>query len=224
MRIGKKSTTKRVAPRRSVYRRRAYRPRQRRVPMPLAPTGSFASRSETFELTTTAGTTYDLNNITLSMLAACKQIAKFYQYYRITSVQMRFKPNCDTYAPGSVVLPYLYFLYDKSGSLGSLSGPQFLAAGAKPIRVDDRTIIRRWKPSVQLLDTDGAYCPMFKTSPWMPTHLPNGTTLNDPKHFGAVWYISKINTGDAQTYNIDVTINVQFRKPLAEATAPGLDV
>lgn len=192
---------------------------RRRTVMPLAPTGSFASRSETFSILSTAGQVYDLNTLNLGSLAACKQIANFYQYYRITSVQMRFKPNSDTYAPGGVVLPYLYFLYDKSGSLGLLSGPQFEAAGAKPVRVDDKIITRSWRPSV-LMSNNDANIVQFRTSPWMPTKDSTGATNNNTFHLGAVWYISKINPADAQTYDIDVTVTVQFRKPLVEI-APG---
>lgn len=194
---------------------------RRRVAMPRAPTGSFASRAETFEISATAGQTYDLNNISIAGLTVAPQLANLYQYYRITSVQWRLKPNFDTYmGQGSSQtggLPYLYFLYDKSGSLGSLSGPQFLACGAKPVRVDDKSINRRWRPCVRISDPD-ASVPMFKTSPWMPTHTTDGVTLNSPKHLGAVWYVSKSDSNDAQTYLIDVTVTVQYRKPLVTSS------
>lgn len=203
----RKSTTR---PRRRLAVRR---PVRRAGRMPRAPTGSFASRAETYELATTAGQSYDLNNIALgSALPACTALAKLYQYYRITSVQMRIKPNSDTYAPGTVALPYLYFLYDKSGALGTLSGPDFLACGAKPVRVDDKTIVRKWQPSVRI-SGDNAVVPMFRKSPWMPTASATGA-LNAVPHLGAVWYISKINNTDAQTYLIDITVTVQFKKPL----------
>lgn len=179
-----------------------------------APTGSFASRAETYTLSTNAGQTYDLNNISLNSLVVAPKLAQLYQYYRITSVSMRIKPNHDTYTSGAAdQLPYLYFLYDKSGSLGVISGNNFIQCGAKPVRVDDKTIVRTWKPSVRV-SGDNASVPMFKTSPWMPTHDLTGANLNAPPHLGAVWYITKVNPGDFQTYLIDVTVTVQFRKPL----------
>lgn len=209
-------------PCRAIRRRPMYR---RRNPLPRAPTGSFATRSETFSATGTMGQVYDLNNITLSKLAVCEQIAQYYQYYRITSVQMRFKPNFDTFvaggSSGTGVLPYLYFLYDKSGSLGSLSGPQFEECGAKPIRFDERTILRKWVPSVVTQTADASNgITQFKSSPWLPTFKSDGITANGSvNHLGAVWYISKINPADAGVYDVDITVTVQFKKPLAEAVA-----
>jgi len=187
--------------------------------MPRAPTGSFASRAETYSISATAGQVYDLNDIRINaQFTVAPQLANLYQYYRITSVQWRLKPNFDTYvAPGLVSgnpqLPYLYFLYDKSGSLGLLNATQFEECGAKPIRVDDKTVVRRWRPCVRIGDVNQAV-PMFKTSPWMPTHSTDGTTINAPDHMGAVWYVSKMNNTDAQTYDIDVTVTFQFKKPL----------
>lgn len=187
--------------------------------MPPVATGSFASRAETYTLAATAGQTYDLNSISLNSLVVAPKLAALYQYYRITSVQMRIKPNADTYVAAAVEnLPYLYFLYDKSGSLGVISGPNFLQCGAKPVRVDDKTIVRKWRPTVRI-SGDSAAVPMFKTSPWMPTHDLTGVNLNAPPHLGAVWYITKTNAGDAQTYYIDVTVTVQFRKPLVIPSA-----
>jgi len=191
----------------------------RRSIMPRAPTGSFASRAETYSLPCTAGVVYDLNDIRVNaQFTVAPQLANLYQYYRITSVQWRLKPNFDTFvAPGAAgnnpTLPYLYFLYDKSGSLGLLNSTQFEECGAKPVRVDDRTVVRRWRPCVRIGDVNQAV-PMFKTSPWMPTHSTDGVTINAPDHMGAVWYVSKMNNTDAQTYDIDVTVTFQFKKPL----------
>lgn len=165
-----------------------------------------------------AGQVYDLNTISLSNLPVNRELAKYYQYYRITSVQMRIKPQFDTFiaggASGTGVLPYLYFLYDKSGSLGLLNSNQFEEAGAKPVRVDDKVILRRWRPAVVTSTIAGLT--QFKTSPWLPTHDISGSALNLVNHLGAVWYISKINLGDATVYDIDVTVTVQFRKPMVQ--------
>jgi len=201
-------------PRRRPVRRAGFRRAAPRVRMPLAPTGSFASRSETYTLSTTAGQVYDLNSISLNSLSVAPKLANLYQYYRITSIQWRLKPNFDTFTQGGgSSLPYLYFLYDKSGSLGMITSTQFAACGAKPQRVDDKTLVRSWKPSVRI-SGDNASVPMFKTSPWMPTHDITGVNLNAPPHMGCIWYVQKTDSTDAQTYLIDITVNVQFRKPL----------
>lgn len=203
--------------RKSGYRRRAPMAR-RRVAMPRAPTGSFASRAETYSIAATAGQVYDLNDIRINgQFTVAPKLAALYQYYRITSVQWRLKPNFDTYIgqgpANSGQIPYLYFLYDKAGSLGLLTAPQFEQCGAKPVRVDDKTIVRRWKPSVRIGDPNSAV-PMFKQSPWMPTYQTDGVTPNAPNHLGAVWFVEKSNSVDAQTYDIDVTVTFQFKKPL----------
>lgn len=191
---------------------------RRRNPLPRAPTGSFATRSETISLAASAGVVYDFNNLSLSVLPVASEIAAFYQYYRITSVQMRIKPQFDTFvaggSAGTGVIPYLYFLYDKAGSLGALNAIQFEEAGAKPVRVDDKTIIRKWRPTVVTHDGLDGYPSQFKTSPWLPTFDTTGASLQKTKHYGAVWYISKINSSDATVYDIDITVTCQFRKPL----------
>jgi len=196
--------------------------KKRRTNMPKAPTGSFASRQETFSIAATDGVVYDLNTLSLAQLPVSSQLANFYQYYRITSIQMRFKPVYDTFlAPGAgsaPALPYLYFLFDKSGSLGSLNAVQFEESGAKPQRFDDKTLIRKWRPSVLTTDGSGTVS-QFKVSPWLPTHDTSGTNVNVVNHLGAVWYMSKMNGVDSTTYDIDVTVTVQFRKPLVVPTA-----
>lgn len=213
----RKSARKSKPRRKPVYKRRAMR-YGRITRMPRAPTGSFASRAETYSIPCTAGVVYDLNDIRINaQFSVAPQLASLYQYYRITSVQWRLKPNFDTFvAPGvgpAPQLPYLYFLYDKAGALGTLNSTQFEACGAKPTRVDDKTVVRRWKPTVRIGDPNQAV-PMFKQSPWMPTYQTDGITPNAPNHLGAVWYVSKMNNVDAQVYDIDVTVTFQFKKPL----------
>jgi len=219
--LRKKSKSRRYGKRKYPLGRRRG---MRRALMPRAPTGSFASRSETYSIPCTAGVVYDLNDIRINaQFTAAPQLAALYQYYRITSVQWRLKPNFDTFvAPGVLAgnpqLPYLYFLYDKAGSLGTLNANQFEACGSKPVRVDDKTVLRKWRPTVRLNDTTAAV-PMFKLSPWMPTYQTDGITMNAPNHLGAVWYVSKMNNTDAQVYDIDVTVTFQFKKPLVPASS-----
>lgn len=198
-----------------IVRRRAV---AARVPMPKRITGSAATRKEQFSLAVTAGVVYDFT-FGLNDLVACKQLAGLYQYYRITSVELRFKPLFDTFVANSTTgnLPYLNFQYDKSGALqGTMDANNFEQIGTKAIRLDNKTIVRAWKPSVLTLsNTDIALAgatSQFKVSPWMPTHVGAGT-LNDVEHYGATWYISKTGPSDATVYDVDVVVNVQFRKP-----------
>lgn len=194
------------------------RRRQRSGVMKKRVTGAFASRVEQFSLSCTAGTVYDFIT-TINDLTACKQLAALYQYYRITSVELRFKPNTDTYISNGTggsstgFIPYLNFQYDKAGALsGAMNVANFEQLGTKAYRLDDKTLVRRWRPSV--LTTDGAAeITQFKVAPWMPTHVDLTQALNIVDHHGAVFYISKTNALDTQTYDVDVVVNVQFRKP-----------
>lgn len=190
--------------------------RLRYTPMRNAPTGSFASRAETYSFDYTAGNFIDFKT-TLSQFGTLVKLAEFYQYYRITSVQIRIKPNYDTFSSGGTAsLPYLYFMTDKAGSLGNTTVNGLKSLGCKPIRVDDKIILRKYKPSVRL--DSGGQIGMFRSTPWIPTYEDDGITLNDiVEHLGCVWFITKTDNADAQKYNIDVTITAQYRKPLIPA-------
>jgi len=169
-------------------------------------------------LAVTAGQVYDFQT-TLQDMVRTNGLADVYQYYRITSVELRFKPLFDTFVAQpsgtATALPYLYFQYDKSGALNNLDAPAFEEIGTKAIRMDDKTIIRKWKPSI-LLDGEGNVgVASFKVSPWLPTHIVGTNAKNDQvEHYGAIWYISKTSASDAVVYDVDVLINVQYRKPL----------
>lgn len=204
------------APKRKGGKRPARRPRRAVGRMPKMTTGNFASATEQFSIACTAGTTYDFT-FNMSDVIRTQALMSVYQYYRITSVELRFKPIADTYiAQSAALLPYLYFQYDKSGALGGLNAAQFEEIGTKAVRLDDKTIVRKWKPSVLLGDFNaapGTAVGQFKVSPWMPTHQLGA--LNDQvDHHGAVFYISKMNGSDGTIYDVDVVINVQYRKPL----------
>lgn len=204
-------------PRRKAGGRRKMR-RGAKVALPKRTTGNFASATETFSVAVTAGI---VNDFTMNMndLVRTKALMSVYQYYRITSLEMRFKPQSDTFqAGGPSTLPYLYFQYDKSGALAGLNAQGFEDIGTKAIRFDDKTLVRKWKPSVLIGDWApvGTAAGQFKVSPWMPTYT-NGVINDGVDHYGAIFYISKQNPADATIYDVDVVVNVQYRKPLIVA-------
>jgi len=198
--------------RKAPARRRMWRRKGARVALPKRTTGNFASATETFSLACTAGQVYDFT-FSLHDLVRTNGLLSVYQFYRITSVEMKFKPQSDTFvAGGGAALPYLYFQYDKSGALSGLNAQGFEDIGTKPIRLDDKTISRKWRPSV-LTDTPDGNITQFKVSPWLPTHFA-GLMNDQVLHYGSTYYISKQNPSDATAYDIDVIVNVQYRKPL----------
>lgn len=204
----------RRAPRKGKKKAAARRPRRAAAGrMPKQTTGNFASATETFSVAVTAGL---VNDFTLSMadLIRTRALMGIYQYYRISTVEMRFKPLSDNYlAGGADQLPYLYFQYDKSGSLQGLNAQNFEEIGTKAIRFDDKTITRKWKPSV-ITNTGVGGLTQFKVSPWLPTQEPGGGQNAAVDHYGAIFYISKMSPADGTIYDVDVVVNVQYRKPL----------
>jgi len=198
--------------------RRGARKGQRKgakVALPKRITGNFASATEQFSVAVTAGVVSDF---TLNMrdLIRTRALLSVYQYYRITSVEMRFKPYFDTFANGlssGQTLPYLYFQYDKAGALTGLDAQGFEDIGTKAIRMDDKTIVRSWKPSVLTNSTGTGGVTQFKVSPWLPTQY-LAAANDDVDHYGAIFYISKTSPSDGTIYDVDVVVNVQYRKPL----------
>jgi len=182
-------------------------------------TGDFASATEQYSLAITAGSVYDFT-FNLQDLVRTNGLADVYQYYRITGVELRFKPLYDTFVAqpnsSSTAIPYLYFQYDKSGALTNLNAAGFEEIGTKAIRLDDKTLIRKWKPSILMEGEAGVGISSFKVSPWLPTHIASNGNKNDQvDHYGALFYISKTSAADGAVYDVDVRINVQYRKPLA---------
>jgi hypothetical protein len=218
--MAKKYASKRRARGGRRYVRRAGVRKGARVALPKRiNTGDFASATEQYSLAITAGSVYDFT-FNLQDLIRTNNLANVYQYYRISGVELRFKPLYDTFVaqPNSTAtsIPYLYFQYDKSGALQALNAAGFEEIGTKAIRLDDKTIIRKWKPSVLLDGELNTGVASFKVAPWLPTHIPATGFKNDQVlHYGALWYISKTSATDAAVYDVDVRVNVQYRKPLA---------
>lgn len=208
---------RRMGARRPAYRRR----RQTSV--------EFASAKQTLQLPDDkSGTVYRFDNIALSAFDRMSQIAKAYQYYRITKVEVKFKPFADTYAPNNGVssVPYLYWLIDKGVNLQLNSFNALRDAGARPIRFDDKTITVRWKPSVHLMTADVSGATIYptyglqKTSPWLSTNQNGGqasTTWlpSEVEHYGMLYGV-QVDSGlvNEQFFGTEITVHFQFKKPL----------
>lgn len=217
-----------------VPRRRGFRP-ARNVP-------EFASCSVTqwINVVTSANTMYNLRNIALSQFPRAVAVANAYQHYRIKKVTLEFKPSLDTFAPiagaGTVQVPYLIYLIDKSGSVPTTVGSNDLGQmGARPIRFDDKTIKVSWRPSV-LTETFGQAnaASQYKISPWLSTNAnalnPGGFIPSDIDHLGIFFKVDRAGVLPAgvpeYTYEVRITCEFQFKKPLVQATEtePGVTI
>ena len=145
-----------------VYRKkRTTRPRKttrpRRVrPHPRSIKGNAPERASCSEnltlLNGVVNTMYANRTYQLADFPRASAIAANYASFKITKIQMKFKPLSDTYipgGPGTFGIPYIYTMLDKSGAIPLNTTLENLKQmGAKPRRFDDKTIVVSWKPSV----------------------------------------------------------------------------
>lgn len=185
-----------------------------------------------------------LNQIRLSQFDRLVNIAKNYQFFRFTRVEMRFKPYSDTYIPGAAPgsggaitpsIPYFYHLIDKGDTLEIADFNSLRDAGCKPVRFDEKTVTVAWKPTVLLMTQDyqnqnppATSVPkpaLTRTSPWLSTSANAGERggpwfPSDIDHTGILYGCEQNKTvpGIAYSYGVEVTVHCQFKKPL---NAPG---
>lgn len=189
---------------------------------------------------TTANQMYNIRNIALSQFPRAVQVAQAYQHYRIKKVMLEFKPAYDTFAPlalpagQNLQVPYLVYMIDKSGSIPTnVSSDDLYQMGAKPVRFDDKTIKVAWRPSV-LTETFGQANAQsqYKISPWLST---NANALNpgvflpsDIDHLGCFFKVDRAGVlpvgYEEYTYEVKITVEFQFKKPLVKATSPNESV
>lgn len=210
----KRSAVKR--PRR-VYRKSRVARRPRR-----ALSSNYSRIHEEYDVTANANTTY-AHVTQLSSLVRAKQIAPFFQEYKITSVKLIFKPKWDTYPvdlANGQQLPYFLFVNDPASTVpNNIAYQDYISMGAKPVRFDDRSITRYMPPCVIMNSpvTSTTVLPaLIKKSPWLPTSSTNGGpwSINDVVHHGLKALITGVTPADTSQYVVTVGVTVLFRKPL----------
>lgn len=151
-------------------------------------------------------------------------VAEAFQEYRMKYVKLTFRPSADTFTPAAGnIIPQLYFQTNKyqaippNATLGTL-----LDVGCRPIRFDDKNIVRAYKPCV-LLASDKSGVPngtnKIMTTPWLSTNanaqnpIP-GWQADDTEHLGCIFYVEKPNPATPTIqYVVDVEVVFQFRRP-----------
>lgn len=216
-------------------RRKPMRRLRRFRPVRNVPEYASCSVSQWIQFNTAANTMYQIRNIALNQFRRAVSIANGYQHYRIKKVTLEFKPSFDTFTPvtgtGTLQVPYLIYMIDKSGSIPTLVGTDDLRQmGAKPVRFDDKTIKVSWRPSV-LQETFGNTAPLgsqsqYKISPWLSTNAnalnPGSFVPSGIDHLGIFFKVDRPGTLPAgveeYTYDVQITAEFQFKKPLVQAT------
>lgn len=206
--------------------------RMRKVRRNKLRVSEFASAKETLKLAADdMGTIYTLYDTNLSNFDRLASIARGYQFYRFTKIEVKFVPHADTFTQaGGTSVPTLYTMIDRNENvLLSASGfDQLREMGVKPIRFDDRIITRSWRPSVlQTVPQDNTNppttvgFPTSRLSPWLPTNYYAAQeasvwqwSASTIPHRGILYGAYQIAPGPgAYQYHIELTVHAQFKKP-----------
>jgi len=225
--------SKRAPRRRPLVRRR--RP-VRRAP----PANEFATASQTIAMPQDQmNIVYRADDYNLAQFDRMVAIARCYQYFRMTKVEMKFQPLMDTFTDsGAQSVPYLYKLITKGDNIDAGTFNKLRDAGAKPIRFDDKTITVAWKPAVLRgvigEDTTLPVNPAVigwseaKVSPWLSTSfLPASQALawspSAVPHKGLLYGVEQDNSTVTKYYSVSVTAHFQFKKPATYSTTGSSD-
>lgn len=163
---------------------------------------------------------------TLSRFPRASSVGKAFREYRITKVEYIFKPLVDTFAaPGTTVIPTLYTMIDKTGSLDAFNTAEELRnCGAKPRRLDDKYLRVSFKPAVlqYARDMNGPTNLWAKpmTSPWLACDRNNDNPppvaqIYQPSsidHLGLAWIVDQGGEQNIQ-YQVEQIVHFQFKKP-----------
>lgn len=224
--------------RRRVFAQRRTPMRARRIPRSI--TTNTAAVRENYTVSLPDGNMVFFNTaLAAATFNRSQAVAEAFQEYRIKYVKLTFKPSADTFAPAAGnIIPQLYFQMNKFNSVPTNANLQtLLDMGCRPIRFDDKNIIRAWKPVV-LLGSDvaalaavNAQKPM--TTPWLSTNnnAQNPGAVWAPsnvEHLGCLFIVQKPNPlTPTINYVLDVEVVFQFRRPLStvgDSTTPAISL
>lgn len=208
---------------------------QNEYPLPSTGSGNAGSPSQAF----------GFYNFSLSMSPRASAVAAGFQEYRIAKVECIVKPVADTFISGNVAvattdysIPHLVYLIDKTATFDSVAtnSAALKQAGAKPIRLDDKNIVIRWKPAIQIGSSEVLPGPAptselsasYRTSPWITTNANAGQAAapwqaNSVDHMGLVVSAETPRGPSSQVASLSFRITYEFRKPLWQVvpSAPG---
>lgn len=196
--------------------------RRRRVGKARTNVSEHASLSCRRTITPGNGNTmYNISNIALVDFQRAVAVAKAYQFYRIKSVKLTWKPVYDTYSSATLQQkPNFYYLIDKSSAvpLGvNLEGLKQM--GARPRAYDERPVSVTFTPAV-LNDSQnsiGSIASSYRISPWLITNsAPDQVAWNPSQvqHIGMFWYLE--TPGAVQAVNLEIECQFEFKKPLID--------
>lgn len=185
------------------------------------PGGSYVTNFTSISIST-PGPCFSTRPILLADFARSAGIGSAYQYYKVKYVEYKFTPQADTFAAGSAYgVPTLYYMVNKGKSVPTnITSLGLKSLGAKPIRLDDKTITIRYKPGVILdtaITTSGGATQQYNKpliSPWLTTNGGYNSGIFSPSqvdHNGLLFFVE--NAGTAVNYNCQMTVHFSFMRP-----------
>jgi len=174
---------------------------------------------------------YRLYNLSLASCERAQNVGQAYQEFRIRRITLAFKTTIDTFSAGNTAVPQLYYMVDKKSAVPNNFNIDTLShMGALPRRFDDKKILIKYAPAVSQAATSdpGSLITALATSvtsPWLPTNnsvASSGVWVpSDIDHFGLSWMVAVPTGAQAVTYDVDIFVDFEFRKPLAKAPPAG---
>jgi len=178
----------------------------------------------------TVNTMYANRAFQLADFPRASAIAANYANFKMTKITLKFKSLADTYIPGAgaAAVPYFYSMLDKAGAIPNTATLENLKQmGAKPRRLDDKTITVSWRPSVLTADLTAAGIgavagSQYKISPTLSTNANAGNPAaawapSVVDHLGLYWFVEQVN-GVGNQYAVECEIQFQFMRPLVTTT------
>jgi len=199
--------------------------RPRRVPRRgKTNVGEYASLSCVRSLAdANTNTMYTRSDFALADFPRAIAVARAYQFFRMKSVKLTWKPQYDTYGAGLAGLskPSLYYMIDKGASIPTGTTLEGLKnMGAKPRTFDEKPISVTWTPAVLTSSQSllGDVASAYKLSPWLNTNsTPDSASWNPSliQHNGIFWYMYTQSI-PLVAYTMEVEVQFEFKKPLLD--------
>lgn len=156
-------------------------------------------------------------------------VARQYQLYRISKVEIKCKPLYDTYIPGAaptvgpLTVPEFYYSIVRDGDYPTApTTVYFERRGCKPKRLDDKIVNIDYKPNALLEVSGGTFQinnGQVKMTPWLSCDSQQGIAWSPnltPHHgvvFGAFCTTNPPAVDTVPIMTVSITIHYQFKKP-----------
>lgn len=186
-----------------------------------------ASVRENYTVSVPDGSVTFLRNISLGGSGIYDRaivVGQAFQEFKVKYVKLTFRPSADTFTPAAGnAIPQLYYQLDRSNAIPPNATLQtMLDMGCRPLRFDDRNIVKTYRPAVMLgADAPGVVlsAAQSKVTPWLSTNANAGAgglwapSLID--HTGCCFIVTKLNPlTPTLNYSVDVEVVFCFRRPV----------